>query len=73
LASNFEAPGRGTKPKIRNLTPIDPFYLTWKAREYGINTRYIELAGEINSHMPEWVVGKVAEGLNANKKSVNGS
>lgn len=53
--------------------PIDPFYLTWKAREYGINTRFIELAGEVNSAMPAWVVGKVVEGLNQHKKSVNGS
>ena len=44
--------------------PIDPFYLTWKAREYGINTRFIELAGEINHHMPHWVVGKVMDALN---------
>jgi UDP-N-acetyl-D-glucosamine dehydrogenase len=53
--------------------PIDPFYLTWKAREYGINTRFIELAGEVNSYMPEWVVSKVAEGLNRHRKAVNGS
>lgn len=53
--------------------PIDPFYLTWKAREYGINTRFIELAGEINSAMPEWVIDKVIAGLNQHKKSVNGS
>ncbi|TCJ17945.1 nucleotide sugar dehydrogenase [Parasulfuritortus cantonensis] len=53
--------------------PIDPFYLTWKAREYGINTRFIELAGEVNSHMPHWVVGKVADALNEHRKSVKGS
>jgi UDP-N-acetyl-D-glucosamine dehydrogenase len=53
--------------------PIDPFYLTWKAREYGIHTRFIELAGEINSSMPDYVVAKVADGLNAKKKSINGS
>jgi len=53
--------------------PIDPFYLTWKAREYGVNTRFIELAGEVNRYMPEWVVNKVAEGLNRHKKSINGS
>lgn len=53
--------------------PIDPFYLTWKAREYGINTRFIELAGEVNSAMPEWVVSKVGEGLNQHKKAINGS
>lgn len=53
--------------------PIDPFYLTWKAREYGVNTRFIELAGEINHHMPEWVVGKVADALNQRGKAVKGS
>jgi len=64
----YPGPGLGG-----HCIPIDPFYLTWKAREYGINTRFIELAGEVNSHMPEWVVSKVAEGLNANKQSINGS
>jgi UDP-N-acetyl-D-glucosamine dehydrogenase len=53
--------------------PIDPFYLTWKAREYGVHTRFIELAGEINSSMPDYVVSKVVDGLNARKQSVNGS
>ncbi|MCU7960855.1 MAG: nucleotide sugar dehydrogenase [gamma proteobacterium symbiont of Bathyaustriella thionipta] len=53
--------------------PIDPFYLTWKAREYGVNTRFIELAGEVNSSMPQYVVSKVAEGLNQHKKAINGS
>ena len=53
--------------------PIDPFYLTWKAREYGINTRFIELAGEINHYMPQWVVGKVANALNDRGKPVKGS
>lgn len=53
--------------------PIDPFYLTWKAREYGLHTRFIELAGEVNSAMPEWVASKVADALNGQKKSVNGS
>ena len=53
--------------------PIDPFYLTWKAREYGVNTRFIELAGEVNSQMPQWVVSKVAEALNEHEKSVKGS
>jgi UDP-N-acetyl-D-glucosamine dehydrogenase len=53
--------------------PVDPFYLTWKAREYGMHTRFIELAGEINSAMPEYVVSKVIEGLNSKKKSINGS
>jgi UDP-N-acetyl-D-glucosamine dehydrogenase len=53
--------------------PIDPFYLTWKAREHGQHTRFIELAGEINTAMPHYVVDRVAEALNARKKSVNGS
>jgi UDP-N-acetyl-D-glucosamine dehydrogenase len=53
--------------------PIDPFYLTWKAREYGVNTRFIELAGEINDRMPAWVFGKIAEGLNQHGKAVRGS
>lgn len=53
--------------------PIDPFYLTWKAREYGVNTRFIELAGEINHYMPHWVVGKVADALNDRGKAINGS
>tara|TARA_R110001606_G_scaffold222699_1_gene370659 strand:+ start:381 stop:1718 length:1338 start_codon:yes stop_codon:yes gene_type:complete len=53
--------------------PIDPFYLTWKAKEYGINTRFIELAGEINHYMPRWVVQKVADALNDYSKAVKGS
>ena len=53
--------------------PIDPFYLTWKAREYGINTRFIELAGEINHYMPQWVVGKVMDALNERGKALRGS
>lgn len=53
--------------------PIDPFYLTWKAKEYGINTRFIELAGEINHYMPQWVVQKVADALNERSKAIKGS
>jgi UDP-N-acetyl-D-glucosamine dehydrogenase len=53
--------------------PIDPFYLTWKAREYGVHTRFIELAGEINHAMPEWVVGKLAAALNERGLAVKGS
>lgn len=53
--------------------PIDPFYLTWKAREYGVNTKFIELSGEINRYMPEWVVSKVTEALNDHGKAVKGS
>jgi UDP-N-acetyl-D-glucosamine dehydrogenase len=53
--------------------PIDPFYLTWKAREYGVHTRFIELAGEVNSGMPEWVIGKLSDALNDRSQSVKGS
>lgn len=53
--------------------PIDPFYLTWKAREYGVHTRFIELAGEVNSAMPSYIMKKIAVALNHQKKSVNGS
>lgn len=64
----YPGPGLGG-----HCIPIDPFYLTWKAREYGQNTRFIELAGEINTAMPEYVVNRVAEALNVEKKPVNGS
>jgi UDP-N-acetyl-D-glucosamine dehydrogenase len=53
--------------------PIDPFYLTWKAREYGVHTHFIELAGEINSSMPSWVLKKIAKSLNQHEKSIKGS
>jgi len=53
--------------------PIDPYYLTWKAKEYGINTRFIELSGEINRGMPEWVVGKLMDALNERGKPLKGS
>ncbi len=53
--------------------PIDPFYLTWKAREFDQHTRFIELAGEINTGMPYYVVDKTIEALNAHKKALNGS
>lgn len=53
--------------------PIDPFYLTWKAREYGLHTRFIELAGEVNSAMPDFVVGKLTQALNQREKAVKGS
>ena len=53
--------------------PIDPFYLTWKAREYGQNTKFIELAGEVNTAMPMYVVHRTQEALNAKKKAINGS
>lgn len=53
--------------------PIDPFYLTWKAREFGVHTKFIELAGEVNTAMPDYVVKQTVAGLNKFKKSVNGS
>ena len=64
----YPGPGLGG-----HCIPIDPFYLTWKAREYGVHTRFIELAGEVNSAMPEWVVHKVGEALNERERSVKGS
>ncbi len=53
--------------------PIDPFYLTWKAREYGLNTRFIELAGEVNRAMPGWVVERLADALNDRAKPLRGA
>ena len=53
--------------------PIDPFYLTWKAREYGVHTRFIELAGEVNSAMPDYVMAKIAWALNERRKPLKGS
>ncbi|MHC5159318.1 MAG: nucleotide sugar dehydrogenase, partial [Planctomycetota bacterium] len=64
----YPGPGLGG-----HCIPIDPFYLTWKARQYGIPTRFIELAGEINTDMPHYVIHKVMEALNSKKKSLNGS
>jgi len=53
--------------------PIDPFYLTWKAREYDFYTEFIELAGKVNENMPYWCLGKVARALNAHEKALKGS
>ena len=64
----YPGPGLGG-----HCIPIDPFYLTWKARQYGMPTRFIELAGEINTDMPHYVVQKVMAALNGKKKSLNGS
>jgi UDP-N-acetyl-D-glucosamine dehydrogenase len=64
----YPGPGLGG-----HCIPIDPFYLTWKAREYGVHTRFIELAGEINSDMPHWVIGKLTDALNLRGRSVMGS
>ncbi len=55
----YPGPGLGG-----HCIPVDPFYLTWKAREYGLHTRFIELSGEINQAMPAWVVGKIMDSLN---------
>ena len=64
----YPGPGLGG-----HCIPIDPFYLTWKAKEYGMNTRFIELAGEINTSMPSYVVKRSTEALNDIGKSVKGS
>ncbi len=64
----FPGPGLGG-----HCIPLDPFYFSWKAKEFGINTRFIELAGEINRGMPEFVVGKVQDCLNRHGKAVQGS
>lgn len=64
----YPGPGLGG-----HCIPIDPFYLTWKAREYGVHTRFIELAGEVNSAMPDYVVSKLTQALNERSKSVKGS
>ena len=64
----YPGPGLGG-----HCIPIDPFYLTWKARQYGVATRFIELAGEINTSMPHYVIEHVATALNSHKKPINGS
>jgi len=64
----YPGPGLGG-----HCIPIDPFYLTWKAREYGMPTRFVELAGEINSSIPGYVVGRVMEALNDRGKALKGS
>jgi UDP-N-acetyl-D-glucosamine dehydrogenase len=64
----YPGPGLGG-----HCIPIDPFYLTWAARKHGLNTRFIELAGEVNTAMPQYVVDRVAEALNEDGKPVKGS
>lgn len=64
----YPGPGLGG-----HCIPIDPFYLTWKARQYGMPTRFIELAGEINTNMPHYVIERTMDALNEHKKSLNGS
>ncbi|WP_330115213.1 UDP-N-acetyl-D-glucosamine 6-dehydrogenase [Pseudomonas sp. JS3066] len=64
----YPGPGLGG-----HCIPIDPFYLTWKAREYGLHTRFIELSGEVNQAMPEYVVSKLMDGLNDRGRALKGS
>ncbi len=64
----YPGPGLGG-----HCIPIDPFYLTWKAREFGLSTRFIELAGEVNTSMPSYVIQRVASGLNEHSKPLRGS
>jgi UDP-N-acetyl-D-glucosamine dehydrogenase len=64
----YPGPGLGG-----HCIPIDPFYLTWVARKHGLSTRFIELAGEVNTSMPGYVVGKVTDALNDQGKPVRGS
>ncbi|MDX2227963.1 MAG: nucleotide sugar dehydrogenase [Verrucomicrobiae bacterium] len=64
----YPGPGLGG-----HCIPIDPFYLTWKAREYGMSTRFIELAGEINTSMPDYVVQRLILALNENSRALKGS
>jgi UDP-N-acetyl-D-glucosamine dehydrogenase len=64
----YPGPGLGG-----HCVPIDPFYLTWKAREFGLNTRFIELAGEVNTSMPQWVISKLTNALNDRCKPVKNS
>ena len=64
----YPGPGLGG-----HCIPIDPFYLTWKAKEYGVNTRFIELAGEVNATMPYWVLGKITDVLSQYNKSLKNS
>ncbi len=64
----YPGPGLGG-----HCIPIDPYYLTWKAREVGMPTRFIELAGEVNHAMPQWVIGRVTHALNDRGRAVKGS
>ena len=64
----YPGPGLGG-----HCIPIDPFYLSWKAKQTGFDPRFIELAGHINGGMPHYVVDKVGEALNTQRKAINGS
>jgi UDP-N-acetyl-D-glucosamine dehydrogenase len=68
FSAYYPGPGLGG-----HCIPIDPFYLTWKAKEYGVTTKFIELAGQINTDMPEWVVNKISSALNIHKKPISTS
>lgn len=68
FAAYYPGPGIGG-----HCIPIDPFYLTWKAREFGLHTRFIELAGEVNADMPDFVIGKLVRALNEKGKSLSGA
>ncbi|MCL2645554.1 MAG: nucleotide sugar dehydrogenase [Phycisphaerales bacterium] len=64
----YPGPGMGG-----HCIPIDPFYLAWKAKQFGIHAQFIELAGKVNVSMPEYVISKIAEALNRRRKSIRGS
>ena len=64
----YPGPGLGG-----HCIPIDPFYLSWKAKQFDFRTRFIELAGEVNINMPYFVIDQLAEGLNRHRKAINGS
>ena len=64
----YPGPGLGG-----HCIPVDPFYLSWKAKQDGFEPRFIDLAGEINGHMPQYVVGKIADALNTRRKALNGA
>jgi UDP-N-acetyl-D-glucosamine dehydrogenase len=64
----YPGPGLGG-----HCIPIDPFYLSWKAREFDFRTRFIELAGEVNTRMPYFVIEKIADALNERSKAIKGA
>jgi UDP-N-acetyl-D-glucosamine dehydrogenase len=64
----YPGPGLGG-----HCIPIDPFYLSWKAKQNGFDARFIELAGQVNGHMPHYVVAKIADALNTRRKAINGA
>ena len=64
----YPGPGLGG-----HCIPIDPFYLTWKAKQFGVDTRFIELAGQVNTNMPQWVIEKAEVGLVEKGKEMSGS